>query len=139
MRGHLIIAMMFVAASGAQAADMPDFPPLRGSQGLTTTAVNWQGWYIGGQGGYGSSDANLSGSKMFSDPLFRAMYAPNSSLLVADPVIGGLFPQGPLFSTKPPGARLVSEPSAGITRSGMTLSSALKQATCMAGLEARLR
>ena len=100
MRGHLIIAMMFVAASGAQAADMPDFSPLRGSQGLTTIGVNWQGWYIGGQGGYGSSDANFSGSKIHSDPLFQAMYSQNSTLLVANPVIGGLFPQGPLLFDK---------------------------------------
>ena len=119
---------------------MPDFPFAAVSpEGLTTTAVNWQGWYIGGQGGYGSSDENFSGSKMFADPLFQAMYAPNSSLLAADPFIGGLFPQEPLFSAKPRGARLVSEPSAGIIRSGMTLSSALKRATCMADLEARLR
>jgi len=97
MRGHLIIAMMFVAASGAQAADMPDLPVLRGSQGLTTTTVNWQGWYIGGQGGYGSSDENFSRSNMFTDPLFRAMYGPNSRLVAADPIIGGLFPQGPLL------------------------------------------
>ena len=45
MRGHLVIAMMFGAAFGAQAADMPDLPILRGSlpAGLSTTTVNWQG------------------------------------------------------------------------------------------------
>jgi len=102
MRGHLVIAMMFGAAFGAQAADMPDLPILRGSlpAGLSTTTVNWQGYYIGGQGGYGSSDQNFSGSKMFADPLYQAMYAPNSSLLAANPFIGGLFPQGPLIFGK---------------------------------------
>jgi outer membrane immunogenic protein len=102
MRGHLIIAMMFVAASGAQAADMPDLPALRGSQGLTTTAVYWQGWYFGGQGGYGSSDENFSRSNMFTDPLFRAMYSP-SRLLVANPLIEPLLPQGPLLFGKASG------------------------------------
>ena len=34
---------------------MPDLPILRGSftDGLTTSRVNWQGFYVGGQGGYG--------------------------------------------------------------------------------------
>jgi outer membrane immunogenic protein len=61
MRKLLLVAVMFGAASGAQAADMPDF--LRGSlpAGPAPT-VNWRGFYIGAQGGYGSSDENLSGS-----------------------------------------------------------------------------
>src|SRR5216684_1365804 len=61
MRGFVLAAVMFGAASGAQAADMPDF--LRGSlpDGPAPT-VNWQGYYIGAQGGYGSSDENFSGS-----------------------------------------------------------------------------
>lgn len=61
MRRFLLAAVMFAAVSGAQAADMPDF--LRGS--LTTVrapAVNWQGFYVGAQGAYGSSDENFSGS-----------------------------------------------------------------------------
>jgi outer membrane immunogenic protein len=64
MRRLLVAAMMFGAASGAQAADMPDFPALRGgfTDGLNTTRVNWQGFYIGGQAGYGSSDESFSGS-----------------------------------------------------------------------------
>jgi outer membrane immunogenic protein len=61
MRGLVLAAMMFGAVSGAQAADMPDF--LRGSlpAGPAPT-VNWQGYYIGGQAGYGSSDENFNGS-----------------------------------------------------------------------------
>jgi opacity protein-like surface antigen len=91
MRRHLLIAVMFGAISGAQAADMPD--NLRGSipPTLSTSSVNWQGYYIGGQGGYGSADENFTGSKMFTDPLFRAMYAPNSSLLAATPSLADRF------------------------------------------------
>ena len=49
-------------AVGAQAADMPDLPILRGSftEGLSSTHVNWQGFYVGGQAAYGSSDENFS-------------------------------------------------------------------------------
>lgn len=61
MRRFLLAAVMFGAASGADAADLPF---LRGSftDGLTTARVNWQGFYIGGQAGYGSSDENFNGS-----------------------------------------------------------------------------
>lgn len=43
---------------------MPDLPILRGSyvDGLTTSRVNWQGFYVGGQAGYGSSDEKFAGS-----------------------------------------------------------------------------
>jgi len=60
MRRLLLAAVMLGAAAGAQAADMPDF--LRGSLGSAPPAVNWQGYYIGGQAGYGSSDENFNGS-----------------------------------------------------------------------------
>jgi len=64
MRQLLLVAVMCGAAGVAQAADMPDLPFLRGSvsEGLSTSTVNWQGFYVGGQGGYGSSDAKFSGS-----------------------------------------------------------------------------
>jgi outer membrane immunogenic protein len=64
MRRFLLAAVMFGAAAGAQAADLSDLPILRGAftDGLTTTKVNWQGYYIGGQAGYGSSDENFNGS-----------------------------------------------------------------------------
>lgn len=64
MRRFLMVAMMFGAVTGAHAADLSDLPILRGSytEGLTTTKVNWQGFYIGGQGGYGSSDENFAGT-----------------------------------------------------------------------------
>jgi outer membrane immunogenic protein len=56
MRRFLLAAVMFGAVSGAQAADMPDLPILRGAftDGLTSSRVIWQGGYIGGQAAYGS-------------------------------------------------------------------------------------
>ncbi|MEO6381056.1 MAG: outer membrane beta-barrel protein [Nitrobacter sp.] len=64
MRRLLLAAVIFGAAHGAYAADMPDLPVLRGSlpDGLSSRTVNWQGYYIGGQAGYGSSDENFNGS-----------------------------------------------------------------------------
>jgi outer membrane immunogenic protein len=64
MRKFLLAVVMCGAVTGAHAADMPDLPILRGSytDGLNTSRVNWQGFYIGAQGGYGSSDENFSGS-----------------------------------------------------------------------------
>lgn len=59
MRRFLLAAAMVTTVSCAQAADMPDY--LRGSVGPTPT-VNWRGFYVGGQGGYGSSDENFGGS-----------------------------------------------------------------------------
>ena len=61
MRRILLAAVMFGTTSGAQAADLPF---LRGSftDGLTTRTVNWEGFYVGGQAGYGSSDENFRGS-----------------------------------------------------------------------------
>jgi opacity protein-like surface antigen len=61
MRKFLLAAVVFGMGGGAQAADMPI---LRGAftDGLSTTNVNWQGFYIGGQAGYGSSDENFNGS-----------------------------------------------------------------------------
>ena len=48
--------------SGASADDLPDY--LRGSipPTLSTTSVNWQGFYVGAQAGYGSSDEKFTGS-----------------------------------------------------------------------------
>jgi opacity protein-like surface antigen len=57
-------AMMLGAAQGAQAADMPDLPVLRGafSEGLSSSRANWQGFYVGGQGGTGTSDMKFTGA-----------------------------------------------------------------------------
>jgi outer membrane immunogenic protein len=60
MRRVLLAAAMFAMSASAQAADMPDF--LRGSQGGFTPPNIWQGFYVGGQYGYGSSDENFNNS-----------------------------------------------------------------------------
>jgi opacity protein-like surface antigen len=64
MRKWLLAAAMCGLAQGAQAADMPDLPILRGAvtDGLTVSRPYWQGFYIGGQAAYGSSDENFNGS-----------------------------------------------------------------------------
>jgi outer membrane immunogenic protein len=64
MRRLVLAAVMFGAVSGARAADLPDLPILRGglTEGLSTSKVNWEGFYIGGQAAYGSSDENFNGS-----------------------------------------------------------------------------
>lgn len=64
MRRFLLAVVMIGAASCVQAADMPDFPVLRGSyvEGLTKSRTNWDGFYIGGQGGYGTSNMNFTGA-----------------------------------------------------------------------------
>jgi len=61
MRRLLLAAAMLGTASGTQAADLPF---LRGSftDGLTTTKVFWQGYYLGGQLAYGSIHSKLPGN-----------------------------------------------------------------------------
>jgi outer membrane immunogenic protein len=61
MRRFLLAAVMCGGVSAANAADLPI---LRGgfTDGLTTSSVNWEGYYIGGQAGYGASDENFNGS-----------------------------------------------------------------------------
>ncbi len=62
MRGFLLAVVMFGAASGAQAADMPDY--LRGSipPTLSTGTRNWDGWYAGGQVSYSAVASDFSKS-----------------------------------------------------------------------------
>jgi outer membrane immunogenic protein len=74
MRRFVLAAMAFGMASGAHAADLSDFPALRGTytDGPSSPKVNWQGYYIGGQGGYGSSDENFRGS---TRPMMAALLA----------------------------------------------------------------
>jgi outer membrane immunogenic protein len=64
MRRLVVAALISGAVSGAHAADLSDLPILRGSfsEGLSASHVNWEGFYVGGQGGYGSSDENFNGS-----------------------------------------------------------------------------
>ncbi|MCA6109931.1 outer membrane protein [Bradyrhizobium cenepequi] len=81
MRRFLLAVVMCGAVTGAQAADLPDLPILRGSftDGLTTSRAYWEGLYIGGQAGYGSSDANFDSkpssliSSLISDNVVQQM------------------------------------------------------------------
>jgi outer membrane immunogenic protein len=82
MRRFLLAAMMIGAASGARAADLPDFPPLRGSEGLSAATRNWDGWYAGGQVGYTSASTDFSQSVVsLTNFIFRdsVLQAPTSA------------------------------------------------------------
>lgn len=62
MRRLMVAAAMLGTVSAARAADMPDLPILRGSftDGLTNARPNWQGYYVGGQGDYGTITSKVS-------------------------------------------------------------------------------
>ena len=62
MRRLLIAGFIALAAHGAQAADLPDLPILRGSVYEAPRAYRtiWQGFYVGGQVGYGVVDADFT-------------------------------------------------------------------------------
>jgi len=62
MRRWVLAAVLAGIAHGVQAADLPDFPVLRGAytDGLSLPPVNWQGAYIGGQFGYSSANMDFS-------------------------------------------------------------------------------
>jgi opacity protein-like surface antigen len=64
MRRLVVAAILLGAVTSARAADLSDFSALRGGfvDGLNTAKVNWQGFYFGGQGAYGSSDEHFGGS-----------------------------------------------------------------------------
>nr|WP_041757025.1 outer membrane beta-barrel protein [Bradyrhizobium sp. ORS 278] len=64
MRSLVVVVSVCGMVSVAQAADLSDLPILRGSmtEGLNSSRVNWDGYYAGVQGGYGSSDENFNGS-----------------------------------------------------------------------------
>jgi opacity protein-like surface antigen len=67
-------------AANAQAADMPDV--LRGSFSAPAPTVNWRGFYVGGQYGYGSSTENFNGS---TNSMLNALI---SNLVVSETGIG---------------------------------------------------
>lgn len=62
MRRLVLTMVMLGAMSSAHAADLSDLPILRGMQGLTTARTTWQGYYVGGQGSFGTADMNFTGS-----------------------------------------------------------------------------
>jgi outer membrane immunogenic protein len=94
MRRLLLAVMVLGAASGAQAADMPDF--LRGSLSSSPTPTrNWDGWYAGGQVGYQSANMDFSQSLtgltnfIFRDTVLETPTSQLSALGKASPVATG--------------------------------------------------
>lgn len=74
MRGLLLAAVMLGTVSAAHAADMPDLPILRGgfTDGLSKSSVNWDGFYVGGQFGYASTEIDFSHTpKSMTDFMLR--------------------------------------------------------------------
>src|SRR2546429_6512858 len=82
MRRFLLAAVMLGAAAGAQAADMPDLPILRGAftEGPTAAPVNWQGYYIGGQGSYGSITSKLRAGNGLPSAFVPPAWPPSGQL-----------------------------------------------------------
>ncbi|MGL4262227.1 MAG: outer membrane protein [Afipia sp.] len=91
---RIVLAMMLAGAvQGAQAADYPDDEPiLRGSfpEGLSRRVTRWQGFYVGGQAAYGSSDHNFNGATKDIAAQQLALTTVEQVLAVSTwPVIGG--------------------------------------------------
>jgi outer membrane immunogenic protein len=72
MRGFFLAAVMFGAATSAQAADMPDF--LRGTLPASSPPTrNWDGWYAGGDVSYSSASVDFSQSLVgLTNSIFRS-------------------------------------------------------------------
>jgi hypothetical protein len=83
-------AAVFAAAQGAQAADMPEFGALRGALVDTPRGVvNWQGFYVGGQAGYGASDMDFTNSTQeIASKLLVNTVIENSMSTSSWPVLG---------------------------------------------------
>jgi opacity protein-like surface antigen len=90
MRRLLLAAVMFGAASTAQAADMPDF--LRGSLSAGPTPTrNWSGWYAGGEVDYSWANTDYGNTVVsMTNDLFRSttLQAPTSQLTLLGRVNG---------------------------------------------------
>lgn len=82
MRRFAVAMMLAGVVQSAQAADMPDLPILRGSliDGPRTYA-RWDGFYVGAQGAYGSSDHNFNGAT-------KDMLAQQLALTTTEQVLG---------------------------------------------------
>lgn len=90
MRRFFLAAVMLAVATGAQAADMPDF--LRGSLPASNTPTrNWDGWYAGGQVGESWANTDYSRTAVTqTNDLFRdtTLAGPASELNVMGKVNG---------------------------------------------------
>ena len=114
MRRLLLAAVMLGTACGAQAADMPDF--LRGGFTAPVARTNWQGFYVGGQAGYG---ANMNFTNSDQDLLTEAAQQRRRRATVRHLELAAA---GKRPSTQTAG----SAASPATTRSGTTSSSASK-------------
>ena len=94
MRRLLLAVVMFGTATGAQAADMPDF--LHGSLPASSPTRNWDGWYAGGQVGYAWTNTDYGKTVVgMTNDLFRntTLQDPTSQLSA----LGKANPQGTGF------------------------------------------
>src|SRR5260370_21686655 len=82
MRRVLLAAVMLGAAAGAHAADRPDLPILRGAfaEGPAAAPVYWQGYYIGGQGSYGSITSKLRSGNGLPSAFVPPAWQPSGQL-----------------------------------------------------------
>ena len=74
MRRLLLAVAMLGTVSAAHAADLSDLPILRGSfsDGLSKTSHNWDGFYVGGQFGFATTDVDFSHApKTMTDFMLR--------------------------------------------------------------------
>jgi opacity protein-like surface antigen len=96
MRRLLLAAVVVVGAHGARAADMPDYGPLRGAlPDGPARVVNWQGFYVGGQAGYGASDMNFTNATKSTVAKLLAYTTIESEMAVSSwPVLGKKSSQG---------------------------------------------
>lgn len=63
MRWIMAAAAFAAMMQGAQAADLPDMPVLRGGfADAPPRVMDWRGFYLGGQAGYGTTDMNFQNS-----------------------------------------------------------------------------
>jgi outer membrane immunogenic protein len=91
MRRWVLVAIMAGVAQSALAADMPDLPVLRGfvSDAPRSVRTNWEGFYVGGQGGFTSSQMNFAKTNANVISSFNANY---SQLFSGSPVALPGFP-----------------------------------------------
>ncbi|MCK1348045.1 porin family protein [Bradyrhizobium sp. 193] len=74
MRRLLLAVAMLGTVSAAHAADLSDLPILRGSftDGLSKRSHNWDGFYVGGQFGFATTDVDFSHApKTMTDFMLR--------------------------------------------------------------------
>ena len=84
MRRLVLAAMMVGVAHSALAADLPDLPVLRGfvSDAPRNVGTNWQGFYVGGQAGFGNADMNFANTNnaliemVAANPIFQQAQFP---------------------------------------------------------------